>query len=281
MTDRQISLHRGARMRGEWRIALGWQVVLILCVSHPVLVSAQQVEHADGPPVTSLQEAQSLQDRAQELKQRALQQFESNKYECYQKLLPNSCIETATERKNKSLAEAHQLAKKAREAKKNFHAHESELKEAKRLADAPQREADEKARIGKFQSELAAQATKRTAKAQAEADEASRGRARFEAQEASRRNKHEAQAQRAAAAERRRPVPEDATRKKRIDDAAEHAANVMEKAKKKEEDIRRRDANEAAKRATEEANRKKEAADKGFLCWIWPSRFCDEQNSAK
>lgn len=251
----------------------GWLIVLCLVMSRGSF--AQTQETIAKAPITK-EAARKLRERASAMKGEAERQFGRDMAECNKKTFPNSCFDSAKERKRDLLTESHQLDQKGREGEREARRLERAVKETQRTADAPRLEAEENARIEKQHQENARREAERETRSVKDANDLAQRRSKTQAEDAARRKKREEQARRDAERERVKPLRlrEEQERQKAI---AEHAALIDQRLRKDAEEQKGREADAAAKLAAKRNPEKKG----GFLCELWPGRFCTEAGTGR
>ena len=101
------------------------------------------------PQPTTLDEAAAQRKAADRMREAAEARFAEEEAACYKKFLVNSCLEDAKKRYTQSLIEARNLDIPARDFQRDAKRTEADAKEAKRAADMPQREVDQRAQAAR------------------------------------------------------------------------------------------------------------------------------------
>ena len=101
-----------------------------------------------------MEQANAQRERAKAMKQAAEEQLSTEQNACYQKILVSACLKDAKARYTASIVEARKLDIPARDFQRDAKRTEADAKEAKRAADMPQREVDQRAQAAREASSL-------------------------------------------------------------------------------------------------------------------------------
>ena len=171
---------------------------ILFIVSHPLW--AQTPESAPTEPAApqTLDQANTLRERAKQMDKEADALYEAEQAECYQKFLVNSCLDDAKKRHLQARLEARKLDATGRDFQRAAKRADAEAKETKRAADLQARATEQKAQGEAYRNEEAARAAAREEKLAKKARQAEEGRRKTAEEQAKRQAKEEKRAKKDA-----------------------------------------------------------------------------------
>ena len=222
---------------------------------------AQVVGETPAAPASG-EAGRLMRQKAAAMDAEAEQKLAQEKFECYARTFPNSCLDAAKERHKAAVKQARQLKLEGTTIEREARNRERAVNEAQREADAPRLEAERLAREEKFREEHARKTAEREAKKTEDALELEKRRAKAQADAAARIKKNEEQVRKDGEQAQKAPAART-EREERRRKQAERAAKIDARTKDYAEELKRREVAETQKRAAEEA--KKNAGDTGSL----------------
>ncbi len=200
--------------------------LLLALFSMPVLAQVDSRPMPEAEKQQKLERARSLNAEASSMKKEADARQKATNEACYKKFLVSSCLEDAAKVHTQSVREAKRKELEAGELERDVKRREMAVKDAKKAADAPKREADQKAQGEAFRAEEAKRAEDRAAKLTKKEQQAADGRRKHAAAQEKHKKKLEDQAKKEAKAAEKRRAREAKAAAKAAAKPADAAAGV-------------------------------------------------------
>ncbi len=168
-------------------------LVVLLIASYPL--HAQTPAEAALPDVPqTLEQADAQRTRAAQMRKDADSRYAAEERACYKKILVNDCLDRAKKTRTPVMLEARKLDSAARDFQREAKRADVAAKEAKRLADLPVRDVQQKERASTYRAEENAKVAEREKKKAAKAQKAAEGRQKTADEQARREIRNEKRA---------------------------------------------------------------------------------------
>lgn len=190
-------------------------IASLLCLlASSVMAQVDATPMSEAEKREKLGRASSLKSEATRLEKEADATLKAQTDACHKKFLVSSCLEDAGKAHTKSVREAKRMELEGNELERDVKRREVAVKDARKAAEAPKREADEKAKGEAYRADEAAKAEKRAAKEAKKEKQAADGRRKHAEAQARQEKKKADQAKKdAKVAEKRRAREEKAAAK--------------------------------------------------------------------
>lgn len=156
---------------------------LALLLASPLLWAQTPVQI---PQPRTVEEATAQREQASALREKAEQLYKAEQDACFKKVLINRCLAQAKTRYTDAVIHSRAVDLPAREFLREDKRIAVETKEAKRVADEPQRQAEQKAQVENYRSTEATRASERQRKIDEKAQQAAEYRRKAAAEQAQR-----------------------------------------------------------------------------------------------